>query len=85
MALWQHPGSQVGEDSSMTRRRPRFNLPPRGLTDGESGGYLGLGPTEFHRVLPRLEAEGLPKPDPLTGRRDSVRGLGGSPRHTPEV
>jgi hypothetical protein len=31
---------------------------------------LGLGPTEFSRLLPRLEAEGFPKPDPLIGRRD---------------
>jgi len=54
----------------MTRARPRFTLPPRGLTDYESGGHIGLGPTEFTRLLPRLEAEGFPKPDPLTGRRD---------------
>ncbi len=54
----------------MTRPRPRFDLPPRGLTGDESGGYIGLGPTEFSRLLPRLEAEGFPKPDELTGRRD---------------
>ena len=54
----------------MTRARPKFNLPPRGLTVDESGGYIGLGPTEFTRLLPRLEAEGFPKPDRLTGRRD---------------
>ena len=54
----------------MTRARPKFDLPPRGLTDYESGGHIGLGPTEFTRLLPRLEAEGFPKPDPLTGRRD---------------
>ena len=54
----------------MTRARPKFDLPPRGLIDHESAGYLGLGPTEFTRLLPRLEAEGFPKPDSLTGRRD---------------
>ena len=54
----------------MTRARPRFNLPPRGLTVDESAGYLGLGITEFIRLLPRLEAQGFPKPDALTGRRD---------------
>ncbi len=54
----------------MTRARPRFDLPPRGLTDEESAGVIGLGPTEFTRLLPRLEAEGFPKRDPLTGRRD---------------
>ncbi len=54
----------------MTRARPRFNLPPRGLTGDESAGYLGLGMTEFNRLLPRLEAEGFPKPDRLTDRRD---------------
>ena len=54
----------------MSRARPRFNLPPRGLTVYESAGYLGLGMTEFTRLLPRLEAEGFPKPDRVTGRRD---------------
>ncbi len=54
----------------MTRARPRFTLPPRGLTDYESAGHIGLGPTEFTKLLPRLEAEGFPKPDPLTDRRD---------------
>ncbi len=54
----------------MTRARPRFNRPPRGLTDHESAGYLGLGMTEFTRLLPKLEAEGFPRPDRLTGRRD---------------
>ncbi len=54
----------------MTRARPRFTLPPRGLTADESAGYLGLGMTEFTRLLPRLNAEGFPKEDPLTGRRD---------------
>ncbi len=54
----------------MTRARPRFDLPPRGLTVDESAGYLGLGGSEFNRLLPRLEAEGFPKPDRLTGRRD---------------
>ncbi len=54
----------------MTRARPKFTLPPRGLIDEESAGYLGLGMTAFNRLLPRLEAEGFPKPDSLTGRRD---------------
>ncbi len=54
----------------MTRTRPKFTLPPRGLTIDESAGYLGLGTTEFNRLLPRLEAAGFPNPDPLTGRRD---------------
>ena len=54
----------------MTQARPRFTLPPRGLVDHETAGYLGLGQTEFTRLLPRLEAEGFPRPDPLTGRRD---------------
>ncbi len=54
----------------MTRARPKFTLPPRGLTVEESAGYLGLGMTEFNRLLPRLEGEGFPKPDSLTGRRD---------------
>ena len=54
----------------MTRARPRFTLPPRGLTIEESANYIGLGTTEFSHLLPRLEAEGFPKPDPLTGRRD---------------
>ncbi len=54
----------------MTRARPRFTLPPRGLTVEESAGYLGLGATEFNRLLPKLEAEGFPGPDRLTGRRD---------------
>ena len=54
----------------MTRARPKFNLPPRGLTVDESAGYIGLGKTEFDRLLPRLESEGFPKPDSLTGRRD---------------
>ena len=54
----------------MTRARPRFTLPPRGLVDHETAGYLGLGMTEFTRLLPKLEAEGFPRPDPLTGRRD---------------
>ncbi len=54
----------------MTRARPKFTRPPRGLTVEESAGYIGLGITEFTRLLPRLEAEGFPKPDPLTRRRD---------------
>ena len=54
----------------MTRARPKFDFPPRGLTVEESAGYLGLGTTEFNRLLPRLESEGFPKPDALTGRRD---------------
>ena len=54
----------------MTRARPRFTLPPRGLIESESAGVIGLGPSEFNRLLPRLEAEGFPKRDPLTGRRD---------------
>jgi hypothetical protein len=54
----------------MTRARPKFALPPRGLVDHETAGYLGLGQTEFIRLLPKLEAEGFPKPDPLTSRRD---------------
>ncbi len=54
----------------MTRARPRFDLPPRGLIDYETAGYIGLGQSEFSRVLPQLEAEGFPKPDPVTGRRD---------------
>ena len=54
----------------MTRVRPKFTLPPRGLTVDESAGYLGLGMTEFTRLLPRLEAEGFPRPDRVTGRRD---------------
>ncbi len=54
----------------MSRRRPRFSLPPRGLTAEETGWYLGLGTTQFRKLLPRLEADGFPKPDPLTGRRD---------------
>lgn len=54
----------------MTRARPRFDFPPRGLTDHESAGYLGLGMTEFTRLLPKLEAEGFPGIDRLTGRRD---------------
>ncbi len=54
----------------MTRARPKFDLPPRGLTVEESAGYLGLGGTEFKRLLPRLESEGFPKPDRLTDRRD---------------
>ncbi len=54
----------------MTRARPKFNDTPRGLIDYESAGYIGLGPTDFSRVLPQLEAEGFPKPDPVTGRRD---------------
>lgn len=54
----------------MTPSRPRFDLPPRGLTESESAGVLGLGMTEYTRLLPRLETEGFPKRDPLTGRRD---------------
>ena len=54
----------------MTRARPKFNLPPRGLIEHEAAGYVGLGPTEFHRLLPEMEAEGFPRPDPVTGRRD---------------
>lgn len=54
----------------MTRRRPKFGLPPRGLTEHEAAGYLGLGTTEYTRLLPKLEAEGFPRRDPLTGRRD---------------
>lgn len=54
----------------MTHARPRFTLPPRGLTIDESAGYLGLGLDKFNQLLPRLEAEGFPKPDSLTDRRD---------------
>ena len=54
----------------MTRARPKFTLPPRGLIESESAGVIGLGMTEYTRLLPRLEAEGFPKQDPLTGRRD---------------
>ncbi len=54
----------------MTRARSRFDLPPRGLTDHETAGHLGLGDGYFKSLLPKLEAEGFPKPDPLTGRRD---------------
>ena len=57
----------------MTRARPRFTLPPRGLTADESAGYLGLGMTEFTRLLPRLDAEGSTLPfrctQPLRLRR----------------
>ncbi len=41
----------------MTRPRPGFNLPPRGLTAEESAGHLGLGMTKFDRFIPRLAAE----------------------------
>ena len=54
----------------MTRARPRFDLPPRGLIDHETASYIGLGMPEFSRKLPQLEAEGFPKPDRVTGRRD---------------
>ncbi len=54
----------------MTRARPRFDLPPRGLIESESAGVIGLGMTEYTRLLPMLEAAGYPKIDPLTGRRD---------------
>ena len=54
----------------MTRARPKFSLPPRGLVEQETAGYLGLGTTEYTRLLPKLEAEGFPKPDPVTRRRD---------------
>jgi len=54
----------------MTRARPKYSEPPRGLIENESAGVIGLGMTEYTRLLPRLEAEGFPKIDPLTGRRD---------------
>ena len=54
----------------MTRARSRFTLPPRGLIESESAGYLGLAMPAYTRLLPRLEAEGYPRIDPLTGRRD---------------
>jgi hypothetical protein len=54
----------------MTRPRTKFDVSPRGLTENESADYLGLGQTEFKRLLPKLEAEGFPKRDRLTGRRD---------------
>ena len=54
----------------MTAARPRFDLPPRGITDVETAGHIGLALPAFNRLLPRLEAEGFPKPDSLTGRRD---------------
>ena len=54
----------------MTRARRKLNLPPRGVTDAESADHIGLGPTEYKQKLLQLEAEGFPKPDPLTRRRD---------------
>ena len=54
----------------MTRARPKFNLPPRGVTDEEAAGYLGMGPTKYNRIRPQLVASGFPEPDPLTGLLD---------------
>ncbi|MCZ6496439.1 MAG: hypothetical protein O6924_09695, partial [Alphaproteobacteria bacterium] len=54
----------------MTRARPKYTEPTRGLIESESAGVIGLGMTEYTRLLPRLEAEGFPKPDPLTGKRN---------------
>ena len=54
----------------MTRARLKYTLPPRGLIESESAGVLGLAMPAYTRLLPRLEAEGFPRIDPLTGRRD---------------
>ena len=53
----------------MTRARPRFTLPPRGLIESESAGILGLGMTEYTRLLPRLETEPLTFTIPGAARR----------------
>lgn len=59
----------------MARARPRFDLPPRGLTDAEAAGYLGLSASEFSRRLPELEAAGFPKRDPLLGDRRGFKAI----------
>ena len=57
----------------MTAARPRFNLPPRGLTPTEMVGYLGHGPSWLtDERLARLYSLGFPRPDSITERFDRV-------------
>ncbi len=57
----------------MTAARPRFNLPPRGLTREETAGYLGRGPSWFtEERLGQLYSMGFPRPDSFTGRWDRI-------------
>lgn len=54
----------------MSRPRPRFTEPPRGLTGQECAWYLGLGTTQFDTVRDALRDAGFPAADPITGRYD---------------
>jgi hypothetical protein len=57
----------------MTAARPRFNVPPRGLTRGELAGYLGHGESWLtDERLEQLYAMGFPRPDSFTERFDRV-------------
>jgi hypothetical protein len=54
----------------MAAPRQRFNLPPRGMSDAETAGYLGRSPTWFQEHMQDLEAAGFPRRLPLIGTRD---------------
>jgi hypothetical protein len=54
----------------MASPRRRFDLPPRGMTDAETAGYLGRSPTWFQEHMQDLEAAGFPRRLPLIGTRD---------------
>lgn len=57
----------------MTAARPRFNLPPRGLTRTETAGYIGHGSGWLtDERLDRLYSLGFPRPDSMTERWDRV-------------
>ena len=54
----------------MTKRRPRFDLPPRVLSPGELAGYLGRSLTWYIEHKEELEAAGFPKPLEILGGHD---------------
>ena len=54
----------------MTRRRTPYEPTPRVLSERSTGRLVGMCESTFREKRPRLEAEGFPKIDPLTGRRD---------------
>jgi len=57
----------------MTPSRPRFDLPPRGLTRTETAGYLGHGVSWLSNDrLEKLYSLGFPRPDSVTERTDRV-------------
>ena len=55
----------------MTKAKPKYTPPPRGLDDYQLATRLNWGVSRFKKDRPKLEKEGFPKKDPLLGTTDS--------------